>query len=44
MIEKVAKVAENFAKKSAEGSSSCQLAFFFHQPKMPKSLIKKDEE
>ena len=44
MIEKVAKVAEKFAEKSAESSSSCIFTVFFHQPKMPKSLVKKDEE
>ena len=41
MIEKIAKMAENCAKKSA--NSSCVLAVL-HQPKMPKSLIKKDKE
>lgn len=44
MIEKIAKVAENFAEKSAKSSSGCMFSFFFHQPKMPKSLVKKDEE
>ena len=42
MVEKLAKVAENYAKKSSQ-NSSCVLMVLFHQPKMPKSLIKKDE-
>lgn len=42
MIEKLAKFAERSAEKSAE--SSCELLILFHQPKMPKSLVKKDEE
>ena len=42
MIEKIAKMAENCAKKSA--NISCVLAVVLHQPKMPKSLIKKDKE
>jgi cyclic lactone autoinducer peptide len=42
MIEKIAKMAENCAERSA--NSSCMFAVLFHQPKMPKSLVKKDEE
>lgn len=42
MIEKIAKMAENCAERSA--SSSCLFAVVLHQPKMPKSLVKKDEE
>lgn len=42
MIEKIAKMAENCAERSA--NSSCVLAVVLHQPKMPKSLVKKDEE
>ena len=42
MIEKLAKAAENCAKRSA--SSSSYIVLILHQPKMPKSLIKKDEE
>lgn len=42
MIEKIAKMAENCAKKSS--SSGCWPLQIFHQPKMPKSLIKKDEK
>lgn len=42
MIEKIANLAENCAKRSA--NSSCVLAAILHQPKMPKSLVKKDKE
>lgn len=42
MIEKLAKFAERNAERSAE--SRCPLVLLLHQPKMPKSLIKKDEE
>ena len=42
MIEKIAKMAENCAKRSA--NSCCPLAAILHQPKMPKSLVKKDKE
>ncbi|MBR2744611.1 MAG: cyclic lactone autoinducer peptide [Clostridia bacterium] len=42
MIEKLAKMAENSAKRSANSGS--MILPVFHQPKMPKSLIKKDEE
>ncbi|MBO5348663.1 MAG: cyclic lactone autoinducer peptide [Clostridia bacterium] len=42
MIEKIAKMAEDCAKRSA--SSGSYIIAILHQPKMPKSLIKKDEE
>ena len=42
MIEKLVKIAEDSAKRSAN-SGSIILAIF-HQPKMPKSLIKKEEK
>lgn len=40
MIEKIAKIAENCAKKSA--GNACWPFPALHQPKMPKSLVKKD--
>lgn len=42
MIEKIVKIAEKTAKNSSENISL--FLPIFHQPKMPKSLIKKDEE
>lgn len=42
MIEKIAKMAEKCAKKSA--GNACWPLPVLHQPKMPKSLIKKDEK
>ena len=42
MIEKIVKIAEDSAKRSANSGSI--LVPIFHQPKMPKSLIKKDEK
>lgn len=42
MIKKLVKVAEDSAKRSANSSSVFLLVL--HQPKMPKALIKKDEE
>lgn len=42
MIEKLVKVAEDAAKRSANSGSV--IWEVLHQPKMPKSLIKKDEE
>lgn len=42
MIEKIAKMAENCAERSA--NSYCIIMALLHQPKMPKSLVKKDEE
>ena len=41
MIEKVAKMAENCARKASQ-NSGCVLMVFLHQPKMPASLIRKD--
>lgn len=42
MIKKLVKVAEDSAKRSANSGSAFLLVF--HQPKMPKSLIKKEEK
>ena len=42
MIEKLVKVAEDSAKRS--GNSGSIFLSIFHQPKMPKSLIKKEEK
>lgn len=42
MIEKIVKVAEDAAKRSANSGSI--IFTVFHQPKMPKTLVKKDEE
>lgn len=42
MVEKLAKVAEKCAEKSR--GSLCWPLTILHQPKMPKSMIKKDEE
>lgn len=42
MIEKLVKAAEDTAKRSANSGSL--LFTIFHQPKMPKSLVKKDEK
>lgn len=42
MIEKLAKFAEKSAESSAE--NECVLLVLLHQPKMPRSLVKKDEE
>lgn len=42
MIEKLAKFAERNAERSAE--SKCVMLVLLHQPKMPRSLVKKDEE
>ena len=39
MLKTLAKVAEKYAKST---NSACLLMSFFHQPKMPASLIKKD--
>ena len=41
MIEKLVKVAEDSAKRSANSGSIFWPVL--HQPKMPKSLIKKDD-
>lgn len=42
MIEKLVKVAEDSAKRSANSGSI--LLPLLHQPKMPKSLVKKEEK
>ena len=42
MIEKLVKIAEDSAKRSANSGSL--FLPVLHQPKMPKSLIKKDEK
>ena len=39
MLKTLAKVAEKYAKST---NSACVMMSFFHQPKMPASLIKKD--
>ncbi len=42
MIEKLVKLAEDSAKRSANSGSLILVTL--HQPKMPKCLIKKDEK
>lgn len=42
MIEKLVKVAEDSAKRSANSGSIFMSVL--HQPKMPKSLVKKEEK
>ena len=39
MLKTLAKIAEKYAKTT---NTACLIAGFFHQPKMPTSLIKKD--
>lgn len=39
MLKTLAKIAEKYAKST---NSACLLMGYFHQPKMPASLIKKD--
>lgn len=39
MLKLLAKIGEKYAKAS---NTSCAAFFIYHQPKMPKSLIKKD--
>ena len=39
MLKTLAKMAEKYAKST---NSACVMMGFFHQPKMPSSLIKKD--
>lgn len=39
MVKFLAKVAEKYAKST---STACTFFFYFHQPKMPAALIKKD--
>lgn len=41
MIKKIAKMAENCAQKSAK--SDCFFTIIFHQPKMPRCLIQKND-
>lgn len=39
MLKTLAKVAEKYAKST---NTACLVMGFFHQPKMPASLVKKD--
>ena len=39
MLKLIAKVAEKYAKST---NTACFIITWFHQPKMPASLIKKD--
>ena len=39
MLKTLAKMAEKYAKST---NTACFWAGFFHQPKMPASIIKKD--
>lgn len=39
MLKTLSKIAEKYAKST---NSACIMMGFFHQPKMPASLIKKD--
>ena len=39
MLKTLAKIAEKYAKST---NTACAVMSFFHQPKMPASLIKKD--
>jgi len=39
MLKKLAKLAERYAKAT---NTTCLILSFFHQPKMPASLVKKD--
>ncbi len=39
MLKFIAKIAERYAKAT---NTTCFVISFFHQPKMPASLIKKD--
>lgn len=39
MLKMLAKIAEKYAKST---NTACFFASWFHQPKMPASLIKKD--
>lgn len=39
MFKFLAKVAEKYAKAT---NSACAVYWFWHQPKMPASLVKKD--
>ena len=39
MLKFLAKVAEKYAKST---NTACGVWWYFHQPKMPASLVKKD--
>lgn len=39
MLKLLVKLAEKYAKST---NTACEIAWVFHQPKMPASLIKKD--
>lgn len=39
MLKSLAKMAEKYAKSA---NTACVIMGFFHQPKMPASLVKKD--
>ncbi len=39
MLKMLSKIAEKYAKNT---NTACWFLTFFHQPKMPASLIKKD--
>lgn len=39
MLKMLSKLAEKYAKST---NTACAIFTFFHQPKMPASLIKKD--
>ncbi len=39
MLKFLSKIAEKYAKST---NSACIFLTFFHQPKMPKSMIKED--
>ena len=39
MLKFLAKTAEKYAKAT---NTACAILYFWHQPKMPASLIKKD--
>lgn len=39
MLKTLAKMAEKYAKST---NTACAMMGFFHQPKMPTSLVKKD--
>lgn len=40
MLKTLAKLAEKYAKST---NTACVVMGFFHQPKMPASLVKKDK-
>jgi cyclic lactone autoinducer peptide len=43
MVKTIAKIAEKTAK-NANSSSGCWVFGVYHQPKMPASLVKKDNK